>query len=375
MEGIPTTRSSRSTCCARPASRAACTRPATLTRWKRTSRRCGPRERATRTVGRRQARRTGALPPLPVGPHRAAARLALRGRPDEFAVRARRRRVGAGGGARRAHHRRVRGLARRPAGYARAEHPADRRVRARGGDGAGRGRDQRGCPAREALRDRGCGTARERDPRAVRASGGGGAELRRVPPARRGAARTAADPRRRARGERGRAATSTKPWTISRRSPSSPRRSRPRSSARGRPPMRAPDELRALVEDLPRTIGLHPSLAGLEEPMRYALGGGGKRIRPVLCLATAEAAGGRAEEALPAAVALELVHSFSLVHDDLPALDDDDERRGRPSAHVALWRGRRASRGRRAARRGVPPRARRIDRPSPHASSPRRRSG
>ena len=103
--------------------------------------------------------------------------------------------------------------------------------------------------------------------------------------------------------------------------------------------MRAPDELRALVESSLATIGLHPSLAGLEEPMRYALGGGGKRIRPVLCLATAEAAGGRAEEALPAAVALELVHSFSLVHDDLPALDDDDERRGRPSAHVAHGEG------------------------------------
>ena len=55
----------------------------------------------------------------------------------------------------------------------------------------------------------------------------------------------------------------------------------------------------------------------------------------MLCLATAEAAGGRVEDALPAAVALELVHTFSLVHDDLPALDDDDERRGRPSAHVA----------------------------------------
>jgi geranylgeranyl diphosphate synthase type II len=73
--------------------------------------------------------------------------------------------------------------------------------------------------------------------------------------------------------------------------------------------------------------------------MRYALGGGGKRVRPVLCLATAEAAGGRAEDAVPAAVALELVHTFSLVHDDLPALDDDDERRGRPSAHVAHGEG------------------------------------
>ena len=103
--------------------------------------------------------------------------------------------------------------------------------------------------------------------------------------------------------------------------------------------MRAPDELHALVESSLATIGLHPSLEGLEEPMRFALGGGGKRIRPVLCLATAEAAGGRVDEALPAAVALELVHSFSLVHDDLPALDDDDERRGRPSAHVAHGEG------------------------------------
>ena len=73
--------------------------------------------------------------------------------------------------------------------------------------------------------------------------------------------------------------------------------------------------------------------------MRYALGGGGKRIRPVVCLATADAAGGRVEAALPSALALELVHTFSLVHDDLPALDDDDERRGRPSAHVAHGEG------------------------------------
>jgi geranylgeranyl diphosphate synthase type II len=73
--------------------------------------------------------------------------------------------------------------------------------------------------------------------------------------------------------------------------------------------------------------------------MRYALDGGGKRIRPVICLATAEAAGAPPSAALPAAVALELVHTFSLVHDDLPALDDDDERRGRPSAHVAHGEG------------------------------------
>src|SRR6187200_3413581 len=72
--------------------------------------------------------------------------------------------------------------------------------------------------------------------------------------------------------------------------------------------------------------------------MRYALVGG-KRIRAVICLATAEAAGAEPEAALPAAVAVELVHTFSLVHDDLPALDDDDERRGRPSAHVAFGEG------------------------------------
>lgn len=100
--------------------------------------------------------------------------------------------------------------------------------------------------------------------------------------------------------------------------------------------MRAPDELRALVEESLANLRLDPTLGALEEPVRYALGGGGKRIRPVLCLAVAESAGTEAENALEPATALELVHSFSLVHDDLPALDDDDERRGRPSLHVAF---------------------------------------
>jgi geranylgeranyl diphosphate synthase, type II len=98
--------------------------------------------------------------------------------------------------------------------------------------------------------------------------------------------------------------------------------------------MRQPDELRAAVEAWLAGLDFSPELGGLEEAVRYALEGGGKRIRPVLCLATAEAAGGDPDEALPAAVALELVHSFALVHDDLPALDDDEERRGRPTAHV-----------------------------------------
>ena len=98
--------------------------------------------------------------------------------------------------------------------------------------------------------------------------------------------------------------------------------------------MRTPDELRALVEDYLVALEFSADVGGLSDAMRYALAGGGKRIRPVLCLATAEAVGCKAEQALPAAVALELVHSFSLVHDDLPALDDDALRRGRPSTHV-----------------------------------------
>jgi geranylgeranyl pyrophosphate synthase len=94
------------------------------------------------------------------------------------------------------------------------------------------------------------------------------------------------------------------------------------------------DEHRALVEAYLERLQLPSEPSGLAEAMRYALEGGGKRIRPVLCLAAGEAAGADAEELLPAAAAVELVHSFSLVHDDLPALDDDAVRRGRASAHV-----------------------------------------
>lgn len=103
--------------------------------------------------------------------------------------------------------------------------------------------------------------------------------------------------------------------------------------------MLEPDELRNLVEQALAELELWPELSGLQDPIRYALDGGGKRIRPVLCLATAEAAGAPPAAALPAAVALELVHTFSLVHDDLPAMDDDDERRGRPSLHIAHGEG------------------------------------
>ncbi|TML18407.1 MAG: polyprenyl synthetase family protein [Actinobacteria bacterium] len=94
--------------------------------------------------------------------------------------------------------------------------------------------------------------------------------------------------------------------------------------------MRSPEELRAIVEGYLGDLALTPELHGQAESVRYALVGG-KRVRAVICLATAEAAGVEAEAALPAAASLELVHAFSLVHDDLPALDNDAARRGRAS--------------------------------------------
>ena len=79
--------------------------------------------------------------------------------------------------------------------------------------------------------------------------------------------------------------------------------------------------------------------ARLGEAMRYSLEAGGKRVRPVLCLLAAEAVGGTAEQALPGALALEYVHTYSLIHDDLPAMDDDDLRRGRPTNHKVFGEG------------------------------------
>ena len=72
----------------------------------------------------------------------------------------------------------------------------------------------------------------------------------------------------------------------------------------------------------------------LPEAMRYAVLNGGKRLRPILCIAAAEAVGGTMQQVLPTACALELIHAFSLVHDDLPALDNDTLRRGKPTCHV-----------------------------------------
>src|SRR2546426_7035283 len=94
--------------------------------------------------------------------------------------------------------------------------------------------------------------------------------------------------------------------------------------------MRSTEQLRVLVEEYLDELALTPELHGQVESVRYARGGG-KRVRAVICLATVEAAGADAEAGLPAAASLELVHAFSLVHDDLPALDNDAERRGRAS--------------------------------------------
>ena len=73
--------------------------------------------------------------------------------------------------------------------------------------------------------------------------------------------------------------------------------------------------------------------------MRYSLFAGGKRLRPILCLAAAEACGGKTRDALPFAAAMECIHTYSLVHDDLPAMDNDDFRRGRPTCHKVFGDG------------------------------------
>jgi geranylgeranyl diphosphate synthase, type II len=104
--------------------------------------------------------------------------------------------------------------------------------------------------------------------------------------------------------------------------------------------VRGPEELTTVVEDYLEELALWPELHGQAESMRYAfVEMGGKRVRPVICLATGEAVGAEPELILPAAAALELVHNFSLVHDDLPSLDDDAERRGKPSVWAAYGEG------------------------------------
>ena len=97
-----------------------------------------------------------------------------------------------------------------------------------------------------------------------------------------------------------------------------------------------PDHLREEVERYLHAMRFSEEAltAGLDEAMRYSLLAGGKRIRPVLSLATARAVGLPQRDVLPLASAIELIHTYSLIHDDLPAMDDDDLRRGQPTCHV-----------------------------------------
>ena len=91
----------------------------------------------------------------------------------------------------------------------------------------------------------------------------------------------------------------------------------------------------ALEKYLPKAHSPHAAYNTLVEAMRYSLLGGGKRIRAALCMEFCRLCGGTPEQALPLACAVEMVHAYSLIHDDLPCMDDDDTRRGKPSCHIA----------------------------------------
>jgi geranylgeranyl diphosphate synthase type II len=101
------------------------------------------------------------------------------------------------------------------------------------------------------------------------------------------------------------------------------------------------EERRRLVDQALKkfltTGGVFPRT--IDKAMRYSLFSGGKRIRPILALASGEAVGGQSQRLLPFACALEMIHAYSLIHDDLPAMDDDDLRRGKPTNHVVFGEG------------------------------------
>jgi geranylgeranyl diphosphate synthase type II len=115
----------------------------------------------------------------------------------------------------------------------------------------------------------------------------------------------------------------------------------PRSLHEPRASASYPDDLRDQIERYLADLRFSTAddTAGLEESMRYSVLAGGKRIRPVLALATARALGMDPTDVLPLAAAIELIHTYSLIHDDLPAMDDDDLRRGRPTNHRQFGEG------------------------------------
>ncbi len=94
------------------------------------------------------------------------------------------------------------------------------------------------------------------------------------------------------------------------------------------------ENLALIEEKLGEIFAQHPQYGQIQEAMNYSLLAGGKRIRPILAVESCRLCGGRVEDALPLACAIEMVHTYSLIHDDLPAMDDDDLRRGRPTSHI-----------------------------------------
>jgi len=95
------------------------------------------------------------------------------------------------------------------------------------------------------------------------------------------------------------------------------------------------EEKRSIVDDALQEVFPQPDgpAADVVDAMRYSVFAGGKRLRPILCLAGAGTVGGEERDVFPVACALELIHTYSLIHDDLPAMDDDDTRRGKPTSH------------------------------------------
>src|SRR2546421_8569224 len=213
-----------------------------------------------------------------------------RSRPRRSSARARPRASSTGSSERSsASGRRAHDAGRRGTRESRGARRGDRRARARRGAAANGGDGSRGGgPARGAVR----------------------------------ADRRASRRRARPRGRRGRHGprTGAPPLTV--------------SQAEASYPVTLQQRVDAYLAEL--TFAREPATGGLEEAMRYSLLAGGKRFRPVLVLATAEAIHADPDSVLPMAAAIELIHTYSLIHDDLPAMDDDRLRRGRPTCHVAF---------------------------------------